>query len=119
MSKNKTERKNKTNLNVVWPKTPFFTIEELWASNPEFVNITLRVRLTKAIEAGKVVEFGHKTGGQGRPKKIFALTPLTDAIVQAAKNQNMALADNLDALLKTTVTPVTNIVVRTAPAVPA
>ena len=51
MSK-KIERKNRTILNVNWPKTPYFTIEELWILNPQFVNITLRVRLTKEIEKG-------------------------------------------------------------------
>ena len=38
----KTDRKNKTNLTVNWPKN-IFTIEELNQKNPEFVNITLRV----------------------------------------------------------------------------
>lgn len=116
MSKNKTERKNKTNLNVEWPKTPFFTIEELWVLNPEFKNITLRVRVNKYRESGTVIEIGHLTGGQGRPKKVFTLAPLTRETVQAAKNRNMSLVDNIEALLAApAVTPVTNIVSRTTP----
>jgi hypothetical protein len=52
MSKN-TERKNKTNLVVKWPTTPFFTLEDVFQFNPDAKHITLRVRLTKEIEAGR------------------------------------------------------------------
>lgn len=89
MSK-KTERKNKTNLNVEWPKTPFFTIKELWTLNPQFVNITLRVRLTKAITSGQVVEIGNKTGGQGRPEKVFSLVPVVQETIDEAKHQGIS-----------------------------
>ena len=47
----KTTRKNKTNLTIIWPaNTEYFTTETLHALNPNFINITLRVRLKKAIE---------------------------------------------------------------------
>ena len=85
MSKNKTDRKNKTNLNLEFPKTPYFTIEELHQLNAEFVNITLRVRFMKVIEAGEAIEIGNKTGGQGRPQKVFALTPVAKETFEEAR----------------------------------
>jgi len=98
MSK-KTERKNKTNLNVEWPTESFFTIKDLWKVNPQFVNITLRVRLTKAISTGQVVEIGNKTGGQGRPEKVFALTPVSQETLDAAKGQGISFVTGAKELI--------------------
>lgn len=114
MSK-KTERTNKTNLVVNWPTTDYFTIEDLWALNPEFINITLRVRLTKELEKGVVAEIGCKTGGQGRPKKVFALTPIRRSVLDLARTNNITLIDEskLQGLLGVTTPSVTNIVTPT------
>jgi hypothetical protein len=114
----KTERKNRTNLNVEWPTTPFFTIEELWgtSTNANMKEITLRVKLAKQIEAGKVVEIGCKTGEQGRPKKVFSLTPVSQATLDLAKAQNIQPVDKIkvqNILSKTSV--VTNIVSKQEP----
>ncbi len=104
MSKN--IRKNKTNQSVVWPTTTFFTIAELHRLNPKFVNITLRVRLTNAIEEGKVAEIGSVPGGKGRPQKVFSLTPVTKLTLDKARSENINLVDNADKLV--TVVSVTN-----------
>ena len=109
MSK-KTERKNKTNLNLVWPKTPYFTIEDLHSLNADFVNITLRVRLTKQIEAGVIAEIGSVPGGQGRPRKVFALTPVTDATLELAKSQQITPVDKVKVPVVAKATVVSNIV---------
>jgi hypothetical protein len=91
MSERKTNRKNKTNLVMKWPsKDEYFTIKSLMLSNPEFVPITLRVRLKKAIdEEALVEEIGYKNCGKGRPVKAFAMKPVT----QSAKDK--ALADGI------------------------
>ena len=94
MSK-KTERKNRTNLVVEWPKTPFFTLEDVFALQPDAKEITLRVRLTKEIEKGKAAEIGWKTGEQGRPKKVFAFTPVSQSTLEAARQQNITLVDQI------------------------
>ena len=94
MSK-KTERKNKTNLVVNWPDAPFFTIEDLQSLNAEAKNITLRVRLSKEIEKGTAAEIGCKTGGQGRPKKVFAFTPVPEATLTLARTKNITLVDQI------------------------
>ena len=51
----KTDRKNKTNLTVTWPSN-VFTIKELNAQNTDFVEITLRVRMKKAIDSGEITD---------------------------------------------------------------
>jgi hypothetical protein len=92
MSK-KTERKNKTNLIVNWPTTPLFTLEDVFALQPEAKKITLRVRLTKRIERQEVIEIGCKTGGQGRPPKVFAFTPVSGTTWELAKSQKISLVE--------------------------
>lgn len=95
----KQQRKNRTNQSVTWPSTPYFTILELHKLNPKFVNITLRVRLTNAIEAGKVAEIGSVPGGKGRPQKVFALTPVSKLTFEKAKQDNINLVDNYEKLI--------------------
>ena len=91
---NKNKRKNKTNMDVNWPTTPYFTIDDLFALNPNFVPITLRVRLTNAIdEDGKVAEIGSIPGGKGRPKKVFAFTPVTKELLDKAESTGINLVD--------------------------
>jgi len=92
-------RKNKTNQSVVWPTTPYFTIEELHRLNPKFVNITLRVRLTNAIEDGMIAEIGCLPGGKGRPPKVFSLTPVSKLTFEKAKQDNINLVDNYEKLI--------------------
>ena len=115
MSKN--TRKNNTGKDVNWPTTPHFIIDDLFALNPKFVKITLRVRLTKAIdEDGKVAEIGSIPGGKGRPKKVFAFTPVTKELLDKAESTGINLVDKarekfqyvigMDAATQPTSTPV-------------
>jgi len=97
-------RKNKTNQSVIWPTTPYFTITDLARLNPKMLtvsgsDITLRVRLTKAIESGSIAELGAIPGGKGRPKKIFAMTPVTQNVLNKAKQDSINLVDNADKLV--------------------
>ena len=92
-------RKNKTNQSVVWPNTTYFTIPELLKLNSKFVEITLRVRLAKAIEEGQVAEIGAIPGGKGRPQKIFSLTPVTQLVLDKARSNNINLVDNANKLV--------------------
>lgn len=97
----KTNRKNKTNLVVNWP-TGFFVmessedhpnIEALTTYNPEFVPITLRVRLNNAIEDKHTTKIGTLKNAKGRPKLVFAVAPVSIETVDAAKNAGV-LIDN-------------------------
>lgn len=90
----KTDRKNKTNLTIKWP-TNTFTIKELNETNPEFVEITLRVRLKKAIETGEVNEMGVLHNGKGRPTIVFVHGIPTQAHIDEAKSREVILKDNM------------------------
>lgn len=90
----KTDRKNKTNLVVNWPKN-IFTIEELNEKNPDFVNITLRVRLKKAITDNAVSEVGYLHNGKGRPRLVLACAPITQEHIAEAKSKGVVLKDGL------------------------
>ena len=90
----KTDRKNKTNLTINWP-TNTFTIKELNEANPEFVEITLRVRLKKAIETGEVNEMGVLHNGKGRPTIVFVHGTPTQAHIAEAKSREVILKDSM------------------------
>ena len=93
----KQTRKNKTNQTVIWPTTPYFTIQDLFHLNPKFVEITLRVRLSNAINpGGTIAEIGSIPGGLGRPQKVFAMTPVTQELLNKAKAAGINLVDNAE-----------------------
>ena len=97
----KTDRKNKTNLVVTWPSN-LFTIKELNSHNPEFVEITLRVRLKKAMENGEVNEVGVLPNGKGRPTLVLSHGPITPEKISEAKERGVLFS-------KENVVPVVNI----------
>ena len=88
----KTDRKNKTNLTVNWPSN-IFTIKELNAQNPEFVEITLRVRMKKAIESGEITDIGVLHNGKGRPTLVFVHGTPTNEHIEEAKSRQVILKD--------------------------
>lgn len=99
----KTNRQNKTGLVVNWP-TGFYTmepseshpnIENLKDHNQHFVLITLRVRLTNAMEDNQVVKLGTIKGSKGRPKLVFANAPVSQATIDAARNAGVVLDENI------------------------
>jgi hypothetical protein len=100
----KTNRQNKTGLSVNWP-TGFYTMEtseshpnitSLWSQNQHFAAlITLRVRLTNAIEANQVVSLGTIKGSKGRPKLVFANTPVSQETIESARAAGVTLNDNI------------------------
>jgi hypothetical protein len=98
--KQNTTRKNKTNQVLNMPKASFYTLKELFDLNTHFnAEITIRVRHTKMIEDGKVAEIGAVAGGKGRPQKVFAVTPVTQTLLNKAKAENINLVDNADKLV--------------------
>ena len=88
----KTDRKNKTNLTVTWPSN-VFTIKELNANNPEFVEITLRVRMKKAMESGEITDIGVLHNGKGRPTLAFVYGTPTKEHIEEAKSRQVILKD--------------------------
>jgi hypothetical protein len=90
----KTDRKNKTGLTVTWPNG-LFTHEDCHALNSDFIGITLRVRIKKAITAGSVNEIGVLQNGKGRPSKVMVNGPITQELVALAKSRSIILKPTL------------------------
>jgi hypothetical protein len=100
----KTNRQNKTGLSVNWPNG-FYTMDiseshpnitNLWDQNRHFAAlITLRVRLTNALEDNQVVKLGTIKGSKGRPKLVFANVPVSQETIDAARTAGVILEDNI------------------------
>ena len=89
---------------LAFPTSTFFTIQDVVKLNPQMLtasqsDITIRVRLTNAIEDGKVAEIGSVPGGKGRPQKVFALTPVTQITLNKARQDHINLVDNAERLV--------------------
>jgi hypothetical protein len=93
----KTNRKNKTNLTVNW-LDGFFTIEELHAVNSTFVEITLRSHVNAAKKENKIAEIGCKHNDKGRPKLVFAVVPVTNEVLEAARQAGVIFNENYDSI---------------------
>jgi hypothetical protein len=98
MSIRKTQRKNKTKQVISWPShDEYFTIDSLVGNNPHMLtssglDITLRVRLNKAIEEeGLVAVIGQKNCGKGRPQLVFSMRPVKQSVVTKAKSDGINL----------------------------
>lgn len=89
-------RKNKTNLTVTWPSTPYFTIQDLLKLNLKFVPITLKVRLANAINDGIAAEIGSIPGGKGRPRKVFAILPVSKETLDKVKAAGINLVEKAE-----------------------
>lgn len=90
----KTNRKNKINQSINWPKS-IFTIEELHAHNSDFIEITLRDHIKKAKANGEVNEVGHLHNGKGRPRLVLVHGSITQEHIAEAKNRGIVLRDGL------------------------
>ena len=104
-TQNKTGRKNKTNINVVYPADKHFTINELIASNPDCKPITLRVRLKKMVDSNEIQELGTKHKSKGRPVLIFAKSPVSQSTLEAAKLDEVTFHDSLKISVATITDP--------------
>jgi len=97
MNIRKTQRKNKTGQVINWPShDEYFTIEELKASNPHMLtttssDITLRVRLSKAISENVVAEIGQKNSGKGRPLKVYTMMPVKQTSINKASTDGISV----------------------------
>jgi hypothetical protein len=103
----KTDRKNKTNQTINWPSN-IFTIKELNAQNPDFVEITLRTRMKKSMDSGEITDIGVLHNGKGRPTLVFVYGTATNEHIEEAKSRQVILKDvsNVN-IIKITNTPTT------------
>lgn len=109
--KNKTNRKNNTNLVVNWPTSGHFTHDDLHAINPKFsAMITLRTRVNDALSEGKVAEIGSIHNGKGRPKKAYCMSPVSAEMLEAAKASGIVLNETYYTVPVAKVANVANII---------
>jgi hypothetical protein len=106
--KNKTGRKNNTNIKISYPEKPFFTYPDMFAHNPKIVQITLRVKVKADLDKGIIKEIGIRHNNQGRPTNVFAVVPVSPETLKLAREANIAL--------HTQYSPVPVMNVRTQPA---
>lgn len=91
---NKNKKEMKKNRVVNYPSNTF-TIDELAETNKHFIPITLRSRLTKAIDQGKVIKIGTLVKKMGRPKMLLARAPITDDHIKEANEKDVTFNENL------------------------
>jgi hypothetical protein len=90
----KTNRKNKTNLIVNWPKG-WFTVDSLLADNSDFVKITLRVRVGNALKEKALTTLGTLKGSKGRPKLVFSTAPVSSETIDSAKEAGVLIDESV------------------------
>jgi type III secretion system FlhB-like substrate exporter len=114
---NKTTDQNKLPKSVNWILNDYFTIESLQSVNPDWVNITLRVRLKKELDENKIAVIGNKMGGKGRPQLVFAVVPVSKDIITKAKDDGVVLIDDTKLVMVMKVQSQTNVPSKPSPAV--
>jgi hypothetical protein len=101
MNERKTTRKNKTNQVINWPNADeYFTIKELVELNKHMLtsatkgaDITIRVRLSKAIEDKKIASIGSIHCDKGRPQLVFTQRPVSQLMLDKAKANGIMLVE--------------------------
>jgi hypothetical protein len=89
--------KNKSkNINITWPTKGHFTIEDLQTQHPDIINITLRFRIKKALEAGELTAIGKLKPAIGRPKLVMTFGKPTEATLENAKKAGVVLDNQTD-----------------------
>ena len=92
----------KKNRVITWPTTSYFTFKDLYSINPQFdKEITLRVRLAKEVESGKVAEIGAIPGGLRRPPKVYALTPVSQITLDKADANGVSINYDVNSAVNT------------------
>lgn len=93
----------KTKIQVKWPKKGTFTIAQLQDANDGVINITLRFKLKKALEAGSIVEIGKNASKMGRPTLVFATANPTMELLAAARASGVILNETYEKKIPSTV----------------
>lgn len=83
---------------LILPTSSYYTLQDVFNKNGDKFNnirITMTVRHTKEIEAGRVVAIGSIPGGKGAPPKVYAKTPLIEDVLRKAEENGIQLADRV------------------------
>lgn len=87
--------KTKNKLIIEWPKS-HFTIQDIQNIHPDAKNITLRYRISKAIENGLITYIGKNDTKVGRPTIVFSPCPVTSEVLESAVNNGVILDESFE-----------------------
>ena len=74
----------KNQIAIEWPTNTHFTIKELCKKYPDFIEITLRFRIKRALENKEIVVIGKVKPAIGRPQLVFTKANPTKETLEAA-----------------------------------
>lgn len=83
-----------------------FTVKELNDVYPDIIQITLRYKITTAIDRGSVIQIGTINRPVGRPHVVYGKAPLSKSIIQEAKNRGVEIYEDVEKKVKDIVSPV-------------
>ena len=78
----KTTKKN--NVAIEWPSNTHFTMNDMFAKYPNFIEITLRFRVKRGLENKDIVTIGKVKPAIGRPQLVFAKANPSKELLEAA-----------------------------------
>jgi len=79
--------KNKMNKPLSLPEGTF-TLDDVRNMNPNFIDITMRSRISKEIEKYNLEHIADINGGRGRPKMLLVKTPVLQKHIDEAIAKN-------------------------------
>lgn len=84
--------KNKSkNINITWPTSGHFTLEDLQTQHPDIINITLRFRVKKAIDESVLTVIGKIKPAIGRPRLVLTFGEPSKQTLETAKSSGVLL----------------------------
>lgn len=95
----------KTKTQIVWPEG-HFTINDVQATVPEMINITLRFRIKRAVETKVIRPIGKIKPPIGRPMLVFAKNPVANEVIEKAMSSGVLPLENDTATTKVKVVDV-------------
>ncbi len=92
-------KNKKNNVAVEWPSNTHFTMNDLFKANPDFIEITLRFRVKRALENKEIVTIGKVKPPIGRPQLVFSkANPSKELLETATKAGVLPLEDKKTAV---------------------
>ena len=97
MDKEKQHKKLKSQT-VVFPNV--FTVKELNGLYPDTIEITLRYKITMAIDRGLIIQLGTINRPVGRPHVVYGKAPISKSILQEARDRGVKIYEDVEKKLK-------------------
>ncbi len=94
----KEQQKRSKNQSVTFPNV--FTVKELNCLYPGTIEITLRYKITTAIDRGSIIQLGTINRPVGRPHVVYGKAPISKSVLQEAKDRGVKIYDDVEKKLK-------------------